>query len=741
MKKLYVILSLIVVSFLMVFAADTVKMLRIYHHGTFTAVPLPNIDSIDHSKMDADSVLHTDYQTAVIKTIGSDYSIPFETIDSVIICDLDFDAYRNIVGSIKYHIFAEEQEETVESYQERLLAWLGDCEGVDTVTINDQRDLITVKLDNGLPFLISFWDMSFFGSDVEADDNSEAYARPFKVSSSEPMAYDVTHEDDEHIILKKTDVLYIEGMNMLSSNADEEYSILESAASASPVNCNVERVKKSMDFFKKDFSNYGIVIISQTHGTKFYPGGFCMEHYYFRLIVDLVESSKLETLESGEKKSVAIPAGVTLYTKLGKMYWDFSNHDYGFRMSPEIIANKLSHNSEAIVYGNYCWSYDMRRYFRNTVVGYDGWSRYLDNYGKHDNINYCTEWTKKMLNGYTVSDAMENLVTYRFFNPSTLSIVTCTPRTNRENSKQRFFSIETNDITSFNKSGCPVITGKVYGYDNLDKKRCQYKLFVRKGNSAFTPADDDVTDYYTHNLSIDDEGRLECPYTAEMDVNTPYTFMFAIKYKEYIYYSTPKTYDNALCPDDNHPHLIDLGLPSGTKWACCNVGAHSPEEPGKYLAWGETGEKTEYTWENYEYADKNDKNHALPCIDIGADISGTQYDAAYVTYGGTQVMPSLNEAQELEEYCWNPSTTYKGMGGYIFIGPSGNKIFMPFSGYKMKDKTDDYDHSGYIWLSEAGKYDYPIYAALMRYTHFSGVGFGKSSLRYVGHPIRGISKK
>ena len=34
------------------------------------------------------------------------------------------------------------------------------------------------------------------------------------------------------------------------------------------------------------------------------------------------------------------------------------------------------------------------------------------------------------------------------------------------------------------------------------------------------------------------------------------------------------------CPDDNHPHIIDLGLPSGTKWACCNVEANSPEEYG-----------------------------------------------------------------------------------------------------------------------------------------------------------------
>lgn len=42
------------------------------------------------------------------------------------------------------------------------------------------------------------------------------------------------------------------------------------------------------------------------------------------------------------------------------------------------------------------------------------------------------------------------------------------------------------------------------------------------------------------------------------------------------------------CPDNNHPHAIDLGLPSGTKWCCCNVGASTPEGYGGYYAWGET---------------------------------------------------------------------------------------------------------------------------------------------------------
>ena len=55
------------------------------------------------------------------------------------------------------------------------------------------------------------------------------------------------------------------------------------------------------------------------------------------------------------------------------------------------------------------------------------------------------------------------------------------------------------------------------------------------------------------------------------------------------------------CPDGKHPHAIDLGLPSGTKWACCNVGATTPEGYGGYYAWGEKKTKSVYNEVAYKY--------------------------------------------------------------------------------------------------------------------------------------------
>ena len=100
------------------------------------------------------------------------------------------------------------------------------------------------------------------------------------------------------------------------------------------------------------------------------------------------------------------------------------------------------------------------------------------------------------------------------------------------------------------------------------------------------------------------------------------------------------------CPDGHHPHAIDLGLPSGTKWACCNVGASTPEGYGGYYAWGETSEKSYYYSSTYSYYNSN-----TGYVNIGSDIAGTSYDVAHVHMGGSWRMPTHDQQMELMDYC------------------------------------------------------------------------------------------
>ena len=81
----------------------------------------------------------------------------------------------------------------------------------------------------------------------------------------------------------------------------------------------------------------------------------------------------------------------------------------------------------------------------------------------------------------------------------------------------------------------------------------------------------------------------------------------------------------------NGHEWVDLGLPSGVKWATCNVGASSPEETGDYFAWGEIKSKSEYT-------EANSKTFGVEIGDIKEDKS---FDVAKAKWGGSWRMPTL----------------------------------------------------------------------------------------------------
>lgn len=147
--------------------------------------------------------------------------------------------------------------------------------------------------------------------------------------------------------------------------------------------------------------------------------------------------------------------------------------------------------------------------------------------------------------------------------------------------------------------------------------------------------------------------------------------------RQRIEFTGDKVKGNITCPDGNHPHAIDLGLPTGTKWACCNVGASSPEGYGGYYAWGETCEKEKYKWENYEFLDSTKRD----VEDIGFDIAGTSYDVAHVNLGGSWRMPSLEQIKELLDNCTSEWISFNVVIGREFTGPNGGKVFLPAGGY------------------------------------------------------------
>lgn len=146
----------------------------------------------------------------------------------------------------------------------------------------------------------------------------------------------------------------------------------------------------------------------------------------------------------------------------------------------------------------------------------------------------------------------------------------------------------------------------------------------------------------------------------------------------------------------NGHEWIDLGLPSGLKWATCNVGASSPERYGNYYAWGEKTPKSIY----YE---GNSTTYGLSTSDlqfwaiIGSDGNLTYgYDAA-TAWGSEWRMPTHDEMKELIDNCTWTWTTQNSVGGYKVTGSNGNSIFLPAAGYMGNTDLYDAGYAGFYW--------------------------------------------
>ena len=141
---------------------------------------------------------------------------------------------------------------------------------------------------------------------------------------------------------------------------------------------------------------------------------------------------------------------------------------------------------------------------------------------------------------------------------------------------------------------------------------------------------------------------------------------------------------------------VDLGLPSGTKWSSCNVGATKPEEHGGYYAWGETEEKDVYDWSTYIHCGGSEWS----CHNIGSNISGTEYDVAHVKWGGKWCMPTAYDIHELLDNCTYEWTTLNGVKGMKFTSKiNRNSIFLPAAGVRLGGELYDVGKLGCYWSS------------------------------------------
>ena len=160
-------------------------------------------------------------------------------------------------------------------------------------------------------------------------------------------------------------------------------------------------------------------------------------------------------------------------------------------------------------------------------------------------------------------------------------------------------------------------------------------------------------------------------------------------------------------PQETKKEFVDLGLPSGTLWATCNVGASNPHDTGLFFAWGDTeGHGSDpsdgylFSWENYKWAEVagqdtwftkycTDSSRGKDGFTDGKDELDPEDDAAYVNWGCQWRMPSKQQLDELKEQCTWTQTTLQEVNGYEVTGPNGNTIFLPTTSWRIDDMLLD----------------------------------------------------
>lgn len=208
------------------------------------------------------------------------------------------------------------------------------------------------------------------------------------------------------------------------------------------------------------------------------------------------------------------------------------------------------------------------------------------------------------------------------------------------------------------------------------------------------------------------------------------------------------------------PMAVDLGLPSGLKWASFNLGAMAPEECGDYYAWGETepyyssqnpltwkdGKSSGYDWASYRWC--NGSYNTLTKYNTSSDygavdnktVLDAEDDAAHFKYGGKWRTPTDEEWGELIDECtwaWTDNYNDSGVAGELVTGSTGNSIFLPAAGYRKGLYRYFSNSGGHYWSSQLDTQD--LVDAWYVFFNFDGVARVNGHYRYYGRQVRPVS--
>ena len=210
----------------------------------------------------------------------------------------------------------------------------------------------------------------------------------------------------------------------------------------------------------------------------------------------------------------------------------------------------------------------------------------------------------------------------------------------------------------------------------------------------------------------------------------------------------------SLCKQENEVHYnpdpynghayVDLGLPSGTKWATMNVGATSETDYGLYFAWGETegyadASTKAFSWSDYKWTEDGGSTMSKYNATDGKTVLEASDDAVAANWGGSWKMPTEEQFQELlnTANCTNAWTTVNDVNGSLFTSVrNGNTLFIPAAGSAVNGSMNYVGSRGFVWSSSLNNGS-NVKFGLCLFFNSNNVHVNYNN-RYNGYSVRGV---
>ena len=205
--------------------------------------------------------------------------------------------------------------------------------------------------------------------------------------------------------------------------------------------------------------------------------------------------------------------------------------------------------------------------------------------------------------------------------------------------------------------------------------------------------------------------------------------------------------------NNNGFDYVDLGLPSGTLWATCNVGASKPSDAGLYFQWGDTvgytaaqvgtGEgkkKFASDWSDYKWylsGSENEDNLTFKKYKAKGEGLELEDDAAHVNMGGDWHIPTDKQILELIGSTTSTWVVKDNVNGRLFTSKKDEtkSIFIPAAGCALNGLIYLRTIEANVWSSMLNM-DEVDYGQYFYFNLFNTSLYSTS--RYCGFPVRGV---